>query len=120
MKATVEHKYDIGDIVYTADIAKDGIKINEHRITGIRLINHCNHNTECPGWQFDKPGFEVSYSTIGLGRGDNMDTETIFREDKIHTTPEVALNHCIGSLRRTAEKSDVCTQFYKNNPDIHA
>lgn len=120
MKATVEHKYAIGDIVYTANIAKDGIKINKHRITGIRLIHHCNHNTDCAGWQFDEPGFDVSYTTINLGVTVNMDDETIFQEDKIHITPDVALNHCVEALRKNAEKSSVYTQFYKDNPDIHA
>lgn len=120
MKATVEHKYAIGDIVYTADIAKDGIKISKHRITGIRLIHHCSHNTDCPGWQFDEPGFEVSYTAINLGVTVNMDDETIFPEDKIHITPDVALNHCVEALRKNAEKSSMYTQFYKDNPDIHA
>ena len=119
MKATVEHKYAIGDIVYTAAIAKDGIKISKHRITGIRLIHHCNHNAECPGWQFDEPGFEVSYTTINLGAICNMDDETIFSEDKIHITPEAALNHCVEAIRKSAEKSSIYTQFYKDNPDIH-
>ena len=120
MKATVEHKYAIGDIVYTAAIAKDVIEINKHRITGIRLIHHCNHNTNCPGWEFDEPGFTVSYSTIGLGRGDNMDDEIIFPEDKIHITPEAALNYCVEALRKTAEKSGVYIQFYKDNPCVNA
>lgn len=119
MKATVEHKYAIGDIVYTADIAKDGIKINKHRITGICLVHHCNHNTDCAGWQFDEPGFKVTYTTINLGVTVNMDDETIFPEDKIHITPDVALNHCVEDLRKNAEKSSVYTQFYKDNPDIH-
>lgn len=120
MESTVEHKYAIGDIVYTADIAEDGIKINRHRITGIRLAQHCNHCSDCPGWEFDMVGeFEVSYSTIDLGVDSNMDDETIFPEDKIHITPDVALNHCVEALRKTAEKSSVYTQFYKENPEIH-
>lgn len=120
MESTVEHKYAIGDIVYTAAIAKDGIKINRHRITGIRLISHCNHCTGCPGWEFDEVGeFEASYTTINLDVTSNMDDETIFTEDKIHITPDVALNHCVEALRKTAEKSSVYTQYYKDNPDIH-
>lgn len=120
MRSTVEHKYAIGDIVYTTAVATDGIKINKRRITGIRLIHHCSHNTESPGWQFDIVGeFEVSYSTIDLGVGSNMDDETVFPEDKIHITPDVALNHCVEALRKSAEKSSIYTQFYKDNPDIH-
>lgn len=100
MQITVEHKYSIGDIVYVAELKKNDIGINiiKHRITGVRVISHCEHNSMAPGWTFDPADFEVSYSVVKLGLG-VPDEDIIFSEDELSSTPAEALNEFMDKLR---------------------
>lgn len=113
MKTTVEHKYSIGEIVYATSLGDTGIQITKHRITGVRLISHCSRGYRYDGWTFDPADFEVSYTAVQLGV--DSDDDTIFPEDSLDTSPETALNKCLASLRKNAEKQKSYTEYYKNN-----
>lgn len=100
MQITIEHKYDIGDFVYVAELKKNDIGINiiMYRITGVRIISHCEHAYMSTGWTFEPDDFDVSYSAVKLG-SDAPDDDIIFREAKLSSTPEDALNEFMDQLR---------------------
>lgn len=100
MQITVEHKYSIGDIVYAAELRKNDIGINilKYRITGVRVIAHCEYNQMSSIWTFEPADFEVSYSAVKLGLG-ATDEDIIFSEDKLSSTPNEALNEFMDQLR---------------------
>lgn len=100
MQITIEHKYDIGDFVYVAELKKNDIGINivKYRITGVRIISHCEHAHLSSSWTFEPADFEVSYSAVKLG-SDAPDNDIILREDKLSSTPADALNEFMDQLR---------------------
>ena len=100
MQITVAHEYSIGDFVYVAELRKNdiGINIAKYRITGVRIMSHCEHNSMCPGWTFEPADFEVSYTAVKLDLGAS-DEDVIFPEDKLSSTPEEALNEFMDKLR---------------------
>ena len=100
MQSTVEHKYSIGDFVYAAELKDDDIGINivKYRITGVRIISHCEHAHMSSGWTFEPADFEVSYTAVRLGV-DVPDNDIIFREAKLSSTPQDALNEFMDQLR---------------------
>ena len=100
MQSTIEHKYNIGDFVYAAELKDDDIGINiiKYRITGMRIISHCEHAHMSPGWTFEPADFKVSYSVVKLGV-DASDDDIIFPEDKLSSTPQDALNGFMDRLR---------------------
>lgn len=98
MQSTIEHKYNIGDFVYAAELKESelGIDILKYRITGVRITSHCEHNSMYPGWTFEPADFEVAYSVVKLG---GTDDDIIFREDKLSSTPKDALDEFMDRLR---------------------
>lgn len=100
MQITIEHKYSIGDFVYVAELKKNdiGINIDQYRITGVRIISHCEHAHMSSGWNFEPANFNVSYTVVKLGH-DDSDDDIILREDKLSSTPEDALNEFMDQLR---------------------
>ena len=101
MQITVEHEYSIGDFVYVAELKKNdvGINIVKYRITGVRIISHCEHNQMCPGWTFEPSDFKASYTVVKLGVN-VTDDDIIFPESKLSSTPEDALDKFMDQLRK--------------------
>lgn len=100
MQITIEHKYDIGDFVYVAELKKNDIGINivKYRITGVRIISHCEHAYMSTGWTFNPADFEVSYTAVRLTLPASND-DIVFPEDKLSSTPADALNEFMDQLR---------------------
>lgn len=104
MQITVEHKYSIGDIVYSAELKDDDIGINiiKYRITGVRIISHCDHNQMAPGWTFEPSDFKASYTAVRLGVNVS-DDDIVLPETKLSPTPEDAFNVVIDKLRKNTD-----------------
>ena len=109
MQTAVEHKYSIGDLLYAATLEKTGIHISKHRVTGIRLTAHCDHNSGAPGWEFNNAKFEASYTAVG---DSDWDSDVLFSEDRLWPSPKEALDNLMEKIRKDAEKQDSYTDFY--------
>lgn len=109
MNTSVEHKYSIGEILYTAALEETGIHISKYRITGVILTSHCDHLSDAPGWEFNDAKFKASYTAVSEP---DWDRDILFNEDMLWSTPKEALDNLMEKIRKDAEKQRSYTDFY--------
>ena len=116
---TFEHKFALGDIVFTASLNLSGVEVHKWFVNGVRVNTRCDVCCVGSGWAHDTPTTTVSYTAIKLD-GVCLGCEQYFNENELFITPEAALKHQLERIRENVERSNVYATYYKENPDIHA